>query len=97
MSDNNLGSGTGIFAAAIIGAAVGAGVALLFAPCSGKETRGWLARKGRDMQDRTMTAFEDGKAATLRVAQDLGRNIESTAKNLDGSGFTKPGNSPIRS
>ena len=83
MSDINQGRGTELVVAAVIGAAVGAGVALLFAPCSGKETRGWLARKGRDLQDRTMTAFEDGKDAAIRAAQDLGRN-------LDRPGYSKP-------
>jgi gas vesicle protein len=96
VNDIRPSNGTGLVVAALIGAAVGAGVALLLAPASGKETRGWLARKGREMKDRTMTAYEEGKDATLRAAQDLGRNIEDTAKSLDRPGYSNPGNSPIR-
>jgi len=97
VNDIKSGNGTGLVVAALIGAAVGAGVALLFAPASGKETRGWLAQKGREMKDRTTTAYEDGREATLRAASALGRNIDETAKNLDRTEYSKPGNSPIRS
>ena len=63
MGDVNQGSGTSILVAAVVGAAVGAGVALLFAPCSGKDTRGWLANRTRELSDKTTSAFEQGKAA----------------------------------
>ena len=53
MSDIHQGSGTGIMVAAVVGAAIGAGVALLLAPCSGRETREWLARRTRDIKDKT--------------------------------------------
>lgn len=45
-------------AGALVGAALGAGVALLFAPCSGRETRGWLTRKTRDAKHQTSNALE---------------------------------------
>jgi len=96
VSDNNQGSGMGIVVAAVVGAAVGAGVALLFAPRSGKETRGWLARKGRDVQDRTMTAFEQGKEATLRAAKELGRNLDDAVRTLDRSTYPSKDNGPTR-
>ena len=72
MSDINKGSGTGIMVAAVVGAAVGAGVALLLAPCSGKETRGWLAHRSREIKDRTTSAFEHVKEATRRAAKEIG-------------------------
>jgi len=97
VNDIKPGNGTGLIVAGLIGAAVGAGVALLFAPASGKVTRGWLASKGREMKDRTLTAYEDGKEATLRAASELGRNLDESARSLDRPTYTKPGNSPIRS
>lgn len=78
MSENNLNSGNGILVAAVVGAAVGAGIALLFAPCSGRETREWLASRSRDIKDRTTTAFAQGKDSVMRAAKDLGRDVEAS-------------------
>lgn len=78
MSDNNLGSGNGIVVAAVVGAAVGAGMALLLAPCSGRETREWLASRGKELKDRTTNAFEQGKDSIRRAAKDLGRDVEAS-------------------
>src|SRR5690242_21677894 len=50
----------GIFAAgALLGAAIGAGAALLLAPQSGAETRHRLARRGRHLRERTSDAWLD--------------------------------------
>lgn len=49
---------SGPMAAFAIGAAVGAGLALLYAPYSGEETRQRLARRGRDIKDRVAGAVE---------------------------------------
>jgi gas vesicle protein len=50
----------GLFAAgALVGAALGAGAALLLAPHSGSETRLRLARQGRHFRDRTADAWDD--------------------------------------
>ncbi len=40
------------------GAVIGAGIALLYAPQSGKETREMLARKAGDFKDATVDAYE---------------------------------------
>jgi gas vesicle protein len=45
----------------LVGAAVGAGIALLFAPYSGEKTRELLARKGRAVKDRVNGAVEATK------------------------------------
>ena len=58
--------------AAVVGAAVGAGVALLFAPRSGKETRGWLAHRTRKLRETTMSAYAQGKDAIQRAAKEIG-------------------------
>ena len=41
------GSQTGLFLAAVVGVAIGAGVALLCAPQSGNQSREWIARRTR--------------------------------------------------
>ena len=79
MSDNTSGNGRGILVAAMVGAAVGAGVALLFAPCSGKETRGWLADKTQELKGRTTDVYEQGKASIRRAAKEIGRDGEAVA------------------
>ena len=62
-----------IFAAgALLGAALGAGAALLLAPQSGAETRHNLARRGRHFRDRTATAWDDLRHE-LRYAARTGR------------------------
>lgn len=83
MSDISQGKGTGLIVAAVVGAAVGAGIALLFAPSSGRETRTWLAQRARELKDRTMTAYEQGRDATLRAARELGSDIDDPTTNSD--------------
>ncbi|HEY2375774.1 MAG TPA: YtxH domain-containing protein [Gemmatimonadaceae bacterium] len=62
-----------IFAAgALLGAAVGAGAALLFAPQSGADARHNLARRGRHLRARTATAWDDLRHE-LRYAARTGR------------------------
>jgi gas vesicle protein len=47
----------------LVGAAVGAGVALLYAPYSGEETRQLLARRSRDLKGRLNGAMDATKEA----------------------------------
>jgi gas vesicle protein len=61
MSENNSNRVGGCVAAFAIGAAVGAGLALLYAPRSGKQTRQLLAQKGRDMKEKADDALEEAK------------------------------------
>jgi gas vesicle protein len=53
----------GSLAAFAIGAAVGAGIALLYAPYSGQETRQLLARRSREVKDRVTGTVAATKAA----------------------------------
>ena len=78
MSDLDKGSGKGILVAAVVGAAVGAAVALLFAPCSGRETRGWIASRTREIKDRTTSALGHAKEATRRAGKGFGRDAGET-------------------
>jgi gas vesicle protein len=60
------GSGIGLF---LLGAAVGAGIALLFAPQSGEETRAQLRRGARKIKRRARDLAEDGREAVEDLAQ----------------------------
>ncbi len=51
----------GYLAALAIGAALGAGIALLYAPRSGKETRALLAEKGHDLKDKADDLLQEAK------------------------------------
>ena len=82
MKDINPGNGAGILVAAVIGAAVGAGVALLFAPYSGRETRGWLAHKSRAIKDRVTFAAEQSRDSMLRAAKEIGRDGDTARTTL---------------
>lgn len=59
-------------AGAVLGAAIGAGAALLFAPQSGARTRHKIARRGRHFRTRTADAWEDLRHE-LRYAARRGR------------------------
>jgi gas vesicle protein len=67
MNNNNV---TGLVVCAAVGAAVGAGLALLYAPCSGRETREMLARKAELVKDRARNVVELGQQA-IAVARGL--------------------------
>lgn len=81
MSDDNQNNAMGLLAAAVVGAAVGAGIALLLAPRSGKDTRAWLAQRGRDIKDQTANALAQGKDSLLRTAKDIGKDVAAHATN----------------
>lgn len=95
MADQEYGSKVVWFMAGI---AIGATVALLFAPASGEHTRRQIARKaqagrdaltesGRDVLDRGRDMYERGRKLADEAADmfERGRKIvESTASNLKG-------------
>ena len=68
MKGSNYGTGslTGFAVGAIVGAAVGAGIALLFAPRTGKESRDWLVRSTRKIKDKATGALGQAKDAVGR-------------------------------
>ena len=81
MSDNNESSRVGGYLAAFaIGALIGTGVALLYAPQSGKETRELIAKKGRELKGQASDALDDakdfvqGKKAELAAAVEAGKD-----------------------
>ncbi len=60
---------TGYLTAVVIGAMVGAGIALLYAPCSGKETRKLLKRRAGQLKDKATDAIEGAKE-TIQHAKE---------------------------
>jgi len=78
MSDLDKRSGMGILVAAAVGATVGAAIALLFAPCSGRETREWIASRTREIKDRTTSALGCAKEASRLAGQGLRRDAGET-------------------
>ena len=73
MSENNSGQSqmSGYVTAALIGACVGAGIALLYAPCSGEETRRYLADRAKDLRGRAQNAMDDAKEFISNRTDDV--------------------------
>jgi gas vesicle protein len=67
---NGAGSAT-VLLAFIAGAAVGAAVALLFAPAAGTETRAYVNRRAREARDRAAQAAEQGREAFNRQREQF--------------------------
>jgi gas vesicle protein len=81
MSDNNESTRVGGYLAAFaIGALIGTGAALLYAPRSGKETRELIAQRGRALKGHATDALDDakdfvqGKKAELAAAIEAGKD-----------------------
>jgi gas vesicle protein len=94
MAEDNSGSGILWFVA---GVAIGASVALLYAPASGAETRSQIAKKtgegraalagsGKDMLERGKELFERGRQLADEAAEmfERGRKlVDSAAENVE--------------
>ena len=83
MSENGNGNsiGGGSLTGFVLGALVGAGVALLYAPCAGKETRALLRRKTGELKDKSYSVLEDAKGMIRRE----GKHIMSETNDLAGA------------
>ena len=72
MSHQNQGIGSGTMLLAFVaGAAVGAAVALLFAPATGTETRAYVNRRAREARDRALHAAEQGREVFNRQRENV--------------------------
>jgi len=72
MSQQNQGLGSGaVLLAFMAGAAVGAAVALLFAPAPGSETRAYVNRRAREARDRAAQAAEHGREVFNRQRETI--------------------------
>ena len=72
MTYENDGVGAGaVLLAFVAGAAVGAAVALLFAPAEGSETRAYVNRRAREVRDRAAQAAEQGREMFNRQRDNI--------------------------
>jgi gas vesicle protein len=89
-NQQGIGAG-GVLMAFAVGAAVGAAVALLFAPATGEETREYLGERAREGRDRASEAARQGRdmvnrgRETLTTAFDRAREQFQTAARDSGS------------
>jgi len=68
MADSNGDLGS-FLAGFVIGGLIGAGVALLLAPQSGEETRGYIKDKSIELRDRAYETAEDARVKAEQLAQ----------------------------
>jgi gas vesicle protein len=79
-------SGGGVVVAFVLGAAVGAAVALLYAPAAGDETRRKIIEKAKEGRERAEAAARDGRdflnrqRDTIKEVVDRGRDAFDQAR-----------------
>jgi gas vesicle protein len=74
-NDHDTSAGS-LLLAFVAGAAVGAAVALLFAPASGEETREYLGQRAREGRDRAAEAARQGREMLNRQRDNLASAFE---------------------
>lgn len=67
----------------LAGAAVGAGMAILFAPQSGADSRDDIRRAGESLRDRTTETYEDAREAVEEWIAQAREKVEETRHRLD--------------
>ena len=77
MSDEKQCNVGGTLAAFAVGAAVGAGLALLFAPRSGRETRELLAQRACDLRDKAVDSVDSAKELILEKKAEILAAVEA--------------------
>ncbi len=87
MAKEQESSAGSVLLAFIAGAAVGAAVALLFAPASGEETREYLGQRAREGRDRASEVARQGREMASEAARQgremLNRQRDSIASAFD--------------
>jgi gas vesicle protein len=69
-NEQGIGPG-GLLVAFVAGAAVGAAVALLFAPATGEQTREYLSQRAREGRDRAADAARQGREILNRQRENI--------------------------
>ena len=83
--DQDQGAGAGsVLMAFAIGAAVGAAVALLFAPASGRETRELVNRRAREARERAAEAARQGREQLNRQRENVTTAFERARRQAQG-------------
>jgi gas vesicle protein len=75
-------SGIGLF---VLGAALGAGLALLFAPASGEETRRRIRREAGKLKDRAEDMLDDLSYEYDRVREDVEETVDEVKEKVTGA------------
>ena len=70
MAQNGNGA-AGVLLAFMLGATVGAAVALLFAPATGEETRDYINRRAKEGRDKASEAARQGREIINRQRESL--------------------------
>jgi gas vesicle protein len=83
-NDNNGSPVSSYLTAVAIGAAVGAGVALLYAPRSGKETRKLLKRRAGQWKDKASDAIEGAKETIQHAKEEIAGAFDTGKEALHG-------------
>jgi gas vesicle protein len=78
MDEHDTHGGRSFLSGLLIGALVGAGLALLFAPQSGEETRRIIRRKARKLADEARERYEDANDRVREAGRRRGE--EATAE-----------------
>ena len=76
MAKEDSGGAGGILAAFLVGAVVGAAVALLFAPASGEETREFLGEKAREGRAKASETARQTREVLNRQRETIAAAIE---------------------
>jgi gas vesicle protein len=82
MANND--NGAGILVAFIAGAAVGAAVALLFAPATGEETREYLGQRAREGRERAADAARQGRELLNRQRENVTTAFDRARQQFQG-------------
>lgn len=82
MSEEQSSSRSG-FTIFVVGALIGAGIALLYAPQSGKETRKLLAKKAKLLREKAQDTVENAQGFIKDRKKDLAAAIHSGKEIVD--------------
>ena len=86
MTDQQQGIGSGgVLVAFALGAAVGAAVALLFAPASGRETREVMNQRAREARERAIEAARQGREELNRQRQNITTAFDRARQQAQGT------------
>jgi gas vesicle protein len=80
------GGGAGVLLAFLAGAAVGAAVALLFAPAPGSETRELVSRRAREGRERAAEAARRGREILHSQRENITTGFERVGAQVQGGG-----------
>lgn len=78
MTEHPASSSGGTWAAFVVGALAGAGIALLYAPRTGKETRELLADRLRQLKRKAREGIEEAGVVIENKQEDLRTAFEDT-------------------